>query len=430
MLPFGCVLGLAMMSDCCNREDAENRSLLNYQGIRTAELVNLLQVADPIPVGVACDELKFETPPFNERLSAYISKRFGVDDCGKSARACLREASKRKSLNISSANLSQWLGEGKWELSLGPQTLFKLCLAMELDVEEGKAFAYSCLHQTWLNYRVAREAIYLFFIEAQKLFGDEAFSRACEVSSWADEVIAEYRDSTVKSASTSMEASGYTRVIADSVRTIAQEDNISAKQALIEIRRFIERNLPAFMGIQKSAIRVYDEYFSEGAFGTTPLTQLYKEATGLTLPRSGYLDNSYFQEDRERKRLLWGTVNRRDWVKRNGSDVDILNKRDILMEEHAVGKMRESGILRGNIIALLFFHFCFEQRERFRQRGVRAELFQKFYDRVNTTITEECGMMPLHPRKPFDALFMKSIAHSEGVDPITYLNHLLEGFYA
>ena len=418
-----------MAVDRRSKESAENRLISSRHGTRTARLLGLLQAAQPVPVGFACDELKSETPPFNERLSAYIAQRFGVADSYSTVRSRLLDAGDKKGLDFSSANLNQWLSGRKWELSLDPQSLFKLCLAMELDVEESKAFTYSCLHQTWLNYRVAREAIYLFFLETQTLFGDEAFAHAREISSWAENLAAEFCDLAMAGPIDSMGAPGYTRMIADSIRSIAQEDNISAEQALLEIKRYVERNLPAFFGIQRTAIQVYDTYFSKGAFGITPLVQLYKEATGLTLPKSGYLDCSRVQEDKMRKRLLWGTVNRRDWIKHNGADVDILNKHDILIEEHAVGKMRVLGVPRGNIIALLFFHFCYEHSDQFNKRGTHADLFEHFYSQVNTTLVDECGMMPLHPRKPFDALFMKSVALSDGINPIEYLNQLLETYY-
>ena len=92
--------------------------------------------------------------------------------------------------------------------------------------------------------------------------------------------------------------------------------------------------------------------------------------------------------------------------------------------------MRENGIPRGNIVALLFFQFCLDNDKALKAGADRDDLFDAFYRRSNTILIDECGMMPLHPRKPFDSLFMRSIVSSQRENPIDYLNRLLEDFYA
>ena len=148
------------------------------------------------------------------------------------------------------------------------------------------------------------------------------------------------------------------------------------------------------------------------------------------LPETSYLDMSCVMGDVKTKRLLWGSLHRQSWLHDNDKDIDLLHEKEIRIEEHAVGKMRQSGVLMGNIIALLFFHFCFENEMELRRGNSREKLFSRFYKTTNMTLVDECGMMPLHPRKPFDRLFLKSIAHSAPQQPIEYINQILESFYS
>lgn len=404
------------------------KRLLIAQGERTRIVLSDLHASKPLSASEAQNQLLSETPPFCERFSQFLSRHYGVEDDLKEVKACLREAGKEKRLEFSSANLSQWLSGSKWEQSLDARSLFKLCLAMGLSVEGGRAFAYDCLHQTWLNYRIAEEAVYLFFLEHRELFGNETYALACEVIEWFKGH--ELDASEVVSGEGDHSAAGYTSLIGREISALSR-DASSQVQAIDGIKQYLLRNRRAFSGIRQSAVQTYNTYFSEGGIGITPLTELYKDAEGLTLPRSGYLDGSNIQEIPSRKRLLWGTANRADWIENNGRDVDILNRRDILIEQHSVGKMLKRGVPRGNIIALLFFHYCLERRREFFRNDNRSGLFDEFYERVNTTLVDECGMMPLHPRKPFDALFLKSISsYPVGSNPIVHLNQMLEDFYA
>ena len=418
------------MGECGTGKSPDLERLLIAQGERTRIVLSDLHASKPLSASEAQNQLLSETPPFCERFSQFLSRHYGVEDDLKEVKACLREAGKEKHLEFSSANLSQWLSGSKWEQSLDACSLFKLCLAMDLSVEEGSAFAYDCLHQTWLNYRIAEDAVYLFFLEHQELFGNETYALACEVIKWFKEHESDASEVESGGGEGDCSAAGYTRLIGREISALSR-DVSSQAQAVDGIKQYLLRNRRAFSGIRQSAVQTYNTYFSEGGIGITPLAELYKDAEGLTLPRSGYLDSSFIQEIPSRKRLLWGTANRAGWIENNGRDVDILNRRDILIEQHSVGKMLKRGVPRGNIIALLFFHYCLEKRRELLRSDNRSSLFDEFYELVNATLVDECGMMPLHPRKPFDALFLKSISsYPAGSDPIVYLNQMLEDFYA
>ena len=418
------------MGKCGTGKSPDLERLLIAQGERTRIVLSDLHASKPFSASEAQNQLLSETPPFCERFSQFLSRHYGVEDDIREVKVCLRESGREKHLEFSSANLSQWLSGSKWEQSLDARSLFKLCLAMGLSVEGGRAFAYDCLHQTWLNYRIAEDAVYLFFLEHQELFGNEAYARACEVIEWFKDHESDASEVKLGGGEGDCSAAGYTRLIGREISAFSCGVS-SQVQAIDGIKQCLLRNRRAFSGIQQSAVQTYNTYFSEGGIGITPLTELYKDAEGLTLPRSGYLDGSYIQDIPGRKRLLWGTANRASWIENNGRDLDVLNRRDILIEQHSVGKMLRRGVPRGNIIALLFFHYCLERRREFFRNDNRSGLFDEFYERVNTTLVDECGMMPLHPRKPFDALFLKSISsYPVGSNPIVHLNQMLEDFYA
>jgi len=407
----------------------ELRSLPGGHGVYTQSILSALEEVKPVPTNTALMELVSEIVPFNERLTEYISLRFDIPDEVKAIKKRLRDEGQHKGLSFSSANLSQWITSDKWEVFISPKSLFKLCLAMGLDIPESKRFAYECLHRTWLNYRVPEEAVYIIILGLQDLFAEDSFSVAEDLVAWLSHggIACDMGTGHVQSA---QGATGYTMLLGNGIRNLADRDFSSRVLAIESIRDYLVEYSAAFTGVQRSAISTYNTYFSKGGVGIRPLVDLYRDQTGLALPENSYLDNAYVQEDATRKRLLWGTINRSEWLSKNDRDLDILNEREIRTEEHAVGRMQSAGVPRGNVIALLFFHFCFERRRDFKLGYDRKSLFSEFYEMTNYTLVDECGMMPLHPRKQLDALFMRSIANSGKMDPIDYLNQLLEDFYA
>lgn len=413
-----------------SKNSEELRSLPEKHGAYTVGMLESLREIEPLSTTDALSELTMEIFPFNERLTAFVSQRFGVADDVKSVKKALRQSGNEKGLGFSSTNLSQWITKEKWEVYVSPRSIFKLCLAMNLDLAESQRFCFECLYQNWLNYRVAEEAIYIFFIGCQNVFGNEAYEKVIETLKWYQSEIASKANMPRSSASEGESAAGYTRLLGGKIRGLSETYFSSQDGAIDAFRSFLQSNQRLFTGIQRSAVETYDLYFKEGGIGIRPLIDMYKEKYGLTLPETSYLDNAYVQEDSQRKRLLWGTMNRRAWLEENERDLDVLQDREIRTEEHAVGRMRENGIPRGNMVALLFFHFCFENDAQMTNGALKEALFDSFYQRTNTVLTDECGMMPLHPRKPLDGLFLRSIARSGNKHPLEYLNQLLTEFYS
>ncbi|WP_296010557.1 hypothetical protein [uncultured Adlercreutzia sp.] len=407
-----------------NLEDL--RSLTRKHGAYTVSLLGALHDPKPLPTYDALRELTAEIVPFNERLTRFVSEHLQIDDDVKKVKKALRNASKGKGFEFSSANLSQWITKDKWNILVSPKSIFKLCLALELDLAEAQRFCYECLYQTWFNYRVAEEAVFIFFIGAQHVFKERTYAAAMETIEWV-------------SANTSVpevcglpdSAENYTRVLGGKIRSLAEDSFSDKDHAMRVLRDFLRSNMRLFTGIQQSVIRTYDLFFSEGGIGIQPLTALYKDIYGFTLPVTSYLDAAtYIQEVPQKKRLLWGTINRREWLRDNDRDFDIIQDQEFRTEEHAVGRMKTRGIPRGNIVALLFFQFCLDHNASFGRGANRSKLFDAFYQRANAILIDECGMMPLHPRKPLDSLFMRSIVNSHNENPIEYLNRFLEDFYA
>jgi hypothetical protein len=399
-------------------------ALHRNMGDRTRFALEEYAMVRATDVTSAVNDLSAEIIPFNERLCDYVAAHFGVDNDHNSVRKELRRESEAKGLDLSSSNLSQWLTSCKGEVNLSAKSIFKLCLAMELSLDQSAYFIYDCLYQNWFNYRSKDQAIFLFFLGTQDFFGNQTYAAYLEFVKFLKEspVIA---DDNLPCK----DVTGYTKTIGSGIRRLLETDYVSKQAAFDALRDFLEVNTSAFTGVQRSAIRTYNTYLKQGGVGIRSLMDLYYEQTGLTLPESSYLDMADTTENLKRKRLLWGTFNRQAWIAEFGSDWDILNTQEIRLERHAVERMTTSGVLRGNILALLFFHFCLEHKVEFQDDKQRRSLLERFYRMTNMTLLDECGMLPLHPRKQFDRLFLLSIANCGKKDPIDYLNQVLERFY-
>ena len=138
-------------------------------GRYTHALLRSIEQVPEVSTNEALVAILTEVIPFNERLTAFIAERFDVPDTAQSARAVLRRESEQQGLGFSSALLSKWLTKERLEVNISSRSLFKLCLALHLNLEESREFAYRCLRQNWLNCRVAEEAVYVFFIAGQSL---------------------------------------------------------------------------------------------------------------------------------------------------------------------------------------------------------------------------------------------------------------------
>ncbi len=410
-------------------------------GEHTAYLYSCLKnQQQPLAVHQAYSELVASFVPFGERLSAYVSRHFGIEDDVRLVRQILRAQSEKKGLGISSSNLSQWFSGTRREVSLSKRTVFKLCLAMDLDTQTARKFVYDCLYQNWFNHRVLEELVYCFFLGKQCLFGDSAFACSQRFLQDFEELDSNMGDDAPLYA----DATGYTFMLERGMEALLDSSYTDSKSALGALSDYLQKCLPLLHGIRRSGISTYMLYFKQGGVGIKPLRDMYYDQTAMTLPETSYLDMSDVGVDYKRKRLLWGAVNRSKWISKNGGEWDLLNESEIKLEHHAVDKMIRTGILRGNMIALLFFHFCFEHAEELRARRLKSSdftmaegvdgsdsvLFEKFYKFVNTTLESECGMDPFHPRRPFDRLFLLSIAQYRTEDPVEYLNELLLRYYA
>ncbi|WP_166079097.1 hypothetical protein [Xiamenia xianingshaonis] len=393
-------------------------------GAMTEGVLEGYRSASCVSAAAAAQELAAEMVPFNERLSLFVAQRLGIPDDPKSVRRALRAASERKGLGLSSANLSQWVSSPKGEVTLSPKSVFKLCVALDLDLVEAEHFVFDCLYQDWFNFRDREQCVYGLCLGMKDVLGQNVFQVAKEL---LREEPAAYGEPSFAPS----DATGCTRLIGRGLRDLAGRDYASQEEAVFWMRAYLDECAPLFSGVRLSTVRCYRTYFDEGGVGITPLVELYQRRTGLVLPSASYLDMTDACGLPQKKRLLWGAAGRAAWVERNGRDWDILHESTIRTERHAVERMARTGYLRGNIVALLFFHCCFENA--FLERNAFPggdDLFARFYETTNLILIDECGMAPLHPRKPFDRLFLAALSKRGGQNPVHYLNEVLEQFYA
>ena len=401
-------------------------------GQRTMYLYESLSAAEPATPRATFNALAGDIVPFADRFLAYLDNRFGINTVSE-ARAILRQASLKKGLGLSSALLSQWFAEGRGDVHLSDPSVFKLCLALNLSTDEAAEFAYDCLHTTWFSRRSAEGLTYQFILGTQELFGDTAFAHAKEVLEGYKAGLGELFPESADDADAPRDITGYTRILDNGLRVLTETPYRDADAATKALASYLDANRSLLTGVSRSALRVYRTYFSEGGVGLTPLTELYRQATGYTLPTTSYLDMTGVGASMKEKRLLWGTLGRQAWLTEegNGADWDVLNENEIRLEHHGVERMLRTGVLRGNIVALLFFHFCFEHADELADDAQRPALFDRFCRTTDLILTDECGMMPLHPLKPFDRLFLGALAGAgaTGGDPILHVNRTLERFY-
>ena len=401
-------------------------------GQRTAYVYDALAAAEPASPKATFNALAADITPFADRFLAYLERTFGIGDVDE-ARTVLSRASAEKGLGLSSANLSQWFATGRGDVHLADESVFKLCLALELNPEEAAAFVYDCLHANWFSRRSAKGLTYLFCLGMQPLFGDGAFARSEAILREYATAGEEDLERTAGQSDVPRDITGYTRVLDNDLRLLLEAQYGSADEAQAAFVHYLDVHRNLLTGVARSALRVYNTYFSEGGVGLVPLCELYRRATGYTLPATSYLDMTAVGSGVKEKRLLWGALGRRAWLSQPGntSDWDVLNANEIRLEHHAVERMLRTGVLRGNIVALLFFHFCFENAEGLADDARRPALFERFCRMADLILTDECGMMPLHPLKPFDRLFLEALAGAgaTGGNPIEHLNRTLERFY-
>ena len=122
------------------------------------------------------------------RLSRYVVKRDGrcYEDavtCANHARDSLKERGAAKGFPRDSwrKNVEKWTDRSLMVRSLDPESIFKLCLALDLSLEEAREFVWDQLYQDWFSYRSQEELVYQYFIARQQDYGSEAYGRALEL---------------------------------------------------------------------------------------------------------------------------------------------------------------------------------------------------------------------------------------------------------
>lgn len=73
-----------------SKNSEELRSLPEKHGAYTVGMLESLREIEPLSTTDALSELTMEIFPFNERLTAFVSQRFGVADDVKSVKKALR----------------------------------------------------------------------------------------------------------------------------------------------------------------------------------------------------------------------------------------------------------------------------------------------------------------------------------------------------
>lgn len=396
----------------------------------------------------SCDGDPNEDPIVRADCAAKKLKKQGAAkglDCDKRARDSWRK------------NVEKWTSYSVKVRSLDPESIFKLCLALDLSFEEAREFVWDQLYQDWFSYRSQEELVYQYFIARQQDFGSEAYGRASELidelkslGNDADQAPLSIDDADELGITT---ATSMTKSIKDTLDSFVASGG--GEEGLRRFRAFLISNKPQFDHVQRSGSRFYRAYAVEGGHGIRPLREYYNKQHKKD-PRvpvwkknnagRGLFDSAgggIFPIDA----LGW----RKEWRDNFKKVARALNDRSIKGEpnyydpipSHLFNGERHGTILRGNLIALLFLQQCAAESLRSADResvaGHQKKLFNRFFEEANFMLSE-CCMLPLHPRNSFDRLFLQAMARDpDDVESgnsadyfesqVKYLNDTLSYFY-
>lgn len=403
-----------------------------------------------------------------ERLSRYVVKRVDglcYEDavtCAYRAQDILKERGAVKGFDCDGSdswrkNVEKWTDHSLTVRSLDPESIFKLCLALDLTLEQARKFVWDQLYQDWFSYRSQEELVYQYFIARQQDYGSEAYGRALELidelenlGNDADQAFLSIDDVDELGIATT---TSMTKSIKDTFDSFVAFGG--GEDGLRRFRAFLISNKPQFDQVQHSGSRFYRAYAVEGGHGIRPLREYYnkqhkKDSRAPVWKKNnagrGLFDSAaggIFPIDA----LSW----RKEWRNNFKKVASALNDSSIKGEpnyydpipSHLFNGERHGAILRGNLIALLFLQQCAAESLRSADRksaaGHQKKLFNRFFEEANFMLSE-CCMLPLHPRNSFDRLFLQAIARDpDDVESgnsadyfesqVKYLNDTLSYFY-
>lgn len=443
-------------------------------GEATQRVLGSLEQGHRMSAEEAWRVIQEDQTPLWKRLSRYVVGRDG-GSCGEDAVTCayraqdiLKERGAAKGFPRDSwrKNVEKWTDRSLMVRSLDPESIFKLCLALDLSLEEAREFVWDQLYQDWFSYRSQEELVYQYFIARQQDYGSEAYGRALELidelenlGNDADQAFLSIDDADELRISTT---TSMTKSIKDNFDSIATSEG--GEKGLREFQDFLSSNKPQFDRVRHSGLRYYIAYAADGVKGISSLLDYYKlhyeiddnwENPALKEYYNGK-DNKSPQfrkrrksnngneqakmrsqsnkwRDKKKGRSLFDAAAggpffpidalswRKEWRDNFKKVASALNDSSIKGEpnyydpipSHLFNGERHGAILRGNLIALLFLQQCAAESLRSADResaaGHQKNLFNRFFKEANFMLSE-CCMLPLHPRNSFDRLFLQAMA--------------------
>lgn len=449
-------------------------------GEATQRVLGSLEQGHRMSAEEAWRVIQEDQTPLWKRLSRYVVGRDG-GSCDEDAVTCayraqdiLKERGAAKGFPRDSwrKNVEKWTDRSLMVRSLDPESIFKLCLALDLSLEEAREFVWDQLYQDWFSYRSQEELVYQYFIARQQDYGSEAYGRALELidelenlGNDADQAFLSIDDADELGIATT---TSMTKSIKDTFDSIATSEG--GEKGLRRFQDFLSSNKPQFDRVRHSGLRYYTAYAADGVKGISSLLDYYKlhyeidenwENPALKEYYNGKDDNNgkdkKSSQSRKRRKSnngneqakmssqsnKWRDKNkgrslfdaaaggpffpidalswRKEWRDNFKKVARALNDRSVKDEpnyydpipSHLFNGERHGAILRGNLIALLFLQQCAAESLRSADRestaGHQKNLFNRFFKEANFMLSE-CCMLPLHPRNSFDRLFLQAMA--------------------
>lgn len=396
--------------------------------------------------------------PLSQRLSNYVLDRRGEVAPSDRVQRALKARDILKSLG------KVWGFGSSWEKcvdywtdntlrvrSIEPDSVFKLCLILNLSLKEARDFVGNTLFQEWFSCRSAEETTYQFFIVHQHLFGFDSYSLARETVKRYESFAQQKSDALLDNDATLfIETTRLTKHIQTLLEAEGTSPINDSKTSLDVFAQRLRANASCFDNVSRSSKRFFQDYVlgdvSRIGNDIFPLKKYYGKDWHARNNGSSLFDPKYHEEHPNSPFPISALANREKWRK----DLSIIAERlndslgpelfdpvpsHLFATSRKANSYRKRGIPRGNLIAAVFLQHCAENSSKPRETNP-GELLEQFYEDVNYVLCE-CSMLPLQPRNMFDAIFLQAMAYVPSkrdtrdfyIVHTEYLSFILNKFY-
>lgn len=356
---------------------------------------------------------------FDEGLTEFIKKHGYVEEDGLSREKCIEQRTdflykrmKEKNISISKSTLEGYFsGERRPEVvQKGRQNVFKLCFALDLDVDETTKFFNKIYFDRTFNVKNINELVYYFCIKNKKSFN------------YAEDLIKKVKKLLSEDTTETSNKLIYTNSMREEADVFTTEE---------ELIRYVLDNKNAFERYNVTATKEFNQLLSRiqgKQEDKEVLDRLKKSRTNREhedLKKCGLVVQDLFKNNlfESTKNMDIASVDFMLYIiydsyrpvgKKSTKDTYSFSKnakllkiiKDNFPSRERISKIQNkpnfsSDGFRKALILLEFYAFCFDAQ----YSEEEIDFFWDFIDQMND-ILDSCGMAELYIGNPYDWLFL------------------------